>query len=472
MNRMLTAVAAAASLAIPAYAQQNQSTAPQQTTMAREMPPRPGAPRDFNIPGVVKFTLDNGLDVRLVQYGDVPKLNVGLYTRAGNENENASEVWLADLTGNMMEQGTATRSAEQVALEAANMGGSVNVSVGLNQTSIRADALSENAAAMVRLIADIAMNPKLPENELPRLKGDMARQLSIARSQPRQLANEKFMSVTYPNHPYGRIFPTPEMLQGFSIQQVRDFYQNNFGADRSRLYVVGKFDAAAVESAIRATLGTWKRGPEAINNSPSPVSKRAMYFIDRPGSVQSTVYLGLPTPDPSNPDYVSMLVMNALLGGSFGSRITSNIREQKGYTYSPNSSLGTRLGSGYWLEVADVTTNVTGPAIKEILYEVDRLRKDPPSADELRGIQNYLAGVFVLQNSSRSGIINQLNFVDLYGLSEDYLRNYVRQIYAVTPQQVSGIAQKYIDPDRITLVIAGDLKAVSDQLKPYGEIIN
>ena len=473
-NRVFTAIVAAAALSLPALAQQNPPAGAQTTmaqpTMARELPPPPAAPRDFNIPTVVKFTLDNGLDVRLVQYGDVPKVSVGLFTRAGNEDETPSEVWLADLTGSMMEQGTATRTAEDVALQAANMGGSVSVNVGVNQTTIRGDALSENTTDMIRLIADIAMNPKLPESELPRLKGDLARQLSIALSQPRQLATQKFMSITYPNHPYGRLFPTPETLQSFTIQQVRDFYQNNFGADRSRIYVVGKFDPAAVEAAIRQSLGSWKRGPEAIRNPPTPFSKRAVYFIDRPGSVQSTIYMGLPTPDPSNPEYVATQVMNSLLGGSFGSRITSNIREQKGYTYSPNSQFSNRLGSGNWVEVADVTTNVTGPAIKEILYEIDRLRKDPPTAEELRGIQNYLAGVFVLQNSSRGGIMGLLNFVDLYGLSEDYLRNYVRQVYAVSPQQISQIAQKYIDPDKITVVIAGDLNAVREQLTPYGEI--
>ncbi len=187
--------------------------------------------------------------------------------------------------------------------------------------------------------------------------------------------------------------------------------------------------------------------------------------------MQSTLYIGLPTFDPSNPDYVPLVVTNALLGGSFGSRITSNIREQKGYTYSPFSLLSTRLHTGYWAEIADVSTNVTGPSIKEIIGEIDRLRGEPPTPAELRGIQNYLAGTFVLRNSTRDGIAGQLAALDLYGLGEDYLRNYVQRVYAVTPADVQRMTQQYIDPAKLAIVVAGDKKVVADQLKPYGEVI-
>ena len=136
--------------------------------------------------------------------------------------------------------------------------------------------------------------------------------------------------------------------------------------------------------------------------------------------MQSTIYLGLPVVDPSHPDYVALRVTDAILGGSFGSRITSNIREQKGYTYSPFSTINPFLKNAYWAEIADVTTNVTGPSLKEIFLEIDRLQSEPPSTQELQSIQKYLAGIFVLQNSSRNGIINQLQFTELHGLGEAY----------------------------------------------------
>src|SRR6185503_19144254 len=176
--------------------------------------------------------------------------------------------------------------------------------------------------------------------------------------------------------------------------------------------------------------------------------------------------------DPSNPDYIPLQVMNAILGGSFGSRITSNIREQKGYTYSPSSQLSSRYRDAYWVEIADVTTAVTGPSMKEIFYEIDRLQKEPPSEAELQGIKNYLAGLFVIRNSSRQGLIGQIAFMDLHKLPDSYLTNYVQNVFAVTPADVQRLTQKYLLNDQMTIVVVGDKSKIADQLTPYGTIDN
>jgi zinc protease len=436
----------------------------------KQTPPAPGTPRNFAIPQIQRFELANGLRVRFVPYGAVPKVTIRLVTQTGNVDETAEQVWLADVTGSMMEQGTATRSAEDIAREVAMMGGALDVSVAGNQVTFGTDVFSEAATRAVALIADVAMNPRFPESDLARIKADLVRQVSIQRSQPGFVASEKFSSVIFPNHAYGRSFPTEAMLQSYTLDHVRAFYDANFGAARSTLYVVGRFDAAAVESAIRQHLSGWKAGAAPAKVELTPVSRRAIYLIDRPGAVQSTLYIGLPVPDAANPEYLPLQVMNALLGGSFASRITSNIREQKGYTYSPSSAVVPRLGAGTWLEAADVTTNVTGPAIKEILGEIERLRNEPPTETELRAIQNYLAGTFVLRNSARGGIAGQLAFLDLYGLSEDYLRNYVQRVYALTPADIQRMARTYIDPGKLAIVVVGDRAQVAEQLKPFGEI--
>jgi zinc protease len=160
-------------------------------------------------------------------------------------------------------------------------------------------------------------------------------------------------------------------------------------------------------------------------------------------------------------------VTDALLGGSFASRITSNIREQKGYTYSPFSTVTANYRSAVWAEQADVTTAVTGASLKEIFAEIDRVRREPPPADELHGIENYLAGIFVLRTSSPRGLISQLNFVDLHALPADYLSTYVGRVYAVTPSDVQQAAERDLDPSRMAIVVAGDKKTVADQLAPY-----
>lgn len=437
----------------------------------KQTPPAPGTPKNFAVPEVRKVDLPNGLKVRFVPYGEMPKVTVRLVTQTGNVDETENEVWLADLMADLLEQGTTTRTAEQIAREAALMGGPLEVGVGVNQTTIGMDVFSESGPAAANLIADVARNPRFPESELERLKADRIRTLSISRSTPQSAAQEKFYSVLYPNHVYGRIFPTEAMLRGYTLDQVKSFYDRNFGAARSFVYVVGRFDQAAMERAIRDAFGTWKAGNPPTKVTATPVARRAVHFVERPGAVQSTLYIGLPVIDPSHAEYVPLTVMNAILGGSFGSRITSNIREQKGYTYSPQGVITARLGSALWTEIADVTTNVTGPSIKEILFEIDRLRTEPPSAAELTGIQNYLAGTFVLRNSSRGGIAQQLSFIDLHGLSEDYLRSYVQRVYALTPADIQRMAQTYIDPNKLSIVVVGDPAVVREQIKTYGEIM-
>ena len=433
--------------------------------------PTPGAPEDFRVPEPRRFTLDNGLQVALVQWGEVPKLRVTLDVRTGNAFEKRNEVWLADLTGDLVREGTTSRDASAISKEAARMGGSLGVGVGGDSTTIGGDVLSEFGPTMVELVADVVRNPRFPESELARLKANLSRNLAVSQSQPQQVALEKFRSVIYGDHPYGRVFPTAEMIESYTIAQAKDFYTSTYGAGRARLYVVGRFDAPAVEASIRKAFGAWSKGAPAEPRLPKPASTRGVHLIDRPGAPQSTIILGMPTIDPSKDDYVALTVMDELLGGAFASRITKNIREDKGYTYSPYSELSTRYRDAYWAENADVTTAQTGLSLKEIFAEIDRLQSAPPTEQELTGIKNYLAGTYILQNSSRGGITGQLEFIDLHGLPPTYPNTYVKRIHAVTPQQVMEVANKYLQDDTATIVVVGDRKVIEEQVKPYGKII-
>jgi predicted Zn-dependent peptidase len=435
-------------------------------------PPKPGTPKDFRVPEPRRFTLDNGVQVALVQWGEMPKVGVSLSVRTGNAFEGRDEVWLSDLTGSMIREGTATRNATQISKEAARMGGSLTIGVGGDSTNIGGEVLSEFGPDMVRLIADVVRNPRFPDSELARLKANMSRDLAVSLSNPQQIALQKFRAVLYGDHPTGRLFPTEEMIKSFTLDQVRRFYTDTYGAGRSRLYVVGRFDAAAVESAIRKSFDGWPKGTPANPPKPSPKTARAIHLIDRPGAPQSTIVLGIPAIDPTHEDFVALTVMDALLGGAFASRITKNIREDKGYTYSPYSELSTRYRDTYWAQNADVTTAQTGPSLKEIFAEIDRMQSEPPSPQELTGIQNYLAGTYILQNSSRVGIASQLRFVDLHGLPATYPNTYVKQVMAVTPQKVMEVAKKYLNDDQATIVVVGDRKTIEEQLKPFGRIID
>jgi zinc protease len=433
----------------------------------KQTPPAGSPPKPFHLPQLEKFSLPNGLQVTMAEFGSIPKVEVSIAVRAGSLNELPTQVWLAELTGRLMKEGTTSRSAQEVAQQAASMGGAISVVVGPDVTRIDSDVLSEFGPQIVALLADVAMHPLLPESDVPRLKQDLLRKLSIEKTQPGILAQDRFVHALYPDHPYGRFLSTELIINSLTLANVRQFYESNFGATRTHIYVAGKFDRAAVKAAITKAFSSWKRGPDPRIDIPKPVGKRQVELVDRPGATQSTLYIGLPTLDPSNADYVPMLVMNALLGGSFGSRITANIREQKGYTYSPRSQVSVRYRDGYWAEVADVTTAVTGPSIKEILYEINRLETEAPSTAELDGIKNYLSGVFVIRNSSRDGVINQLQFVDLHQLGDTYLDTYVQKVHAVTPQQVQEMARKYVVPDKLTFVVVGDQSKIAEQITPY-----
>lgn len=459
MNRNFTHALLAATLAVPALAQ-----AP--TAPAKQAPPAAGPAKPFSVPPAKRFALDNGLAVSFVPWGDVPKVRYELVVRAGNAFEKADEVWLADVVGQLVAEGTTTRDATALAEAAAAMGGTYDVAVGADDAEIVGEALSESAVEMAALVAELAKAPALPEAELPRVKADLARNLAIARQQPQQLAQEKFRALLYGDHSYGRVLPKDGAIEAYTPAQVKAFHAAHYGPARAHLYVSGRFDAVAVEAAVRKSFGDWKGGGTAVAPKAAPKAGRTIEVLDRPGAVQSTILMGLPVVAPSHPDYVPLLVTHTLLGGYFSSRITANIREDKGYTYSPGAQLSTRRGDAYWAEQADVTTAVTGAALKEILYEINRLQAEPPSEQELAGVRNYIAGTFVLQNSSRAGLLGQLQFLEAQGLPESYLKEFVAKVQAVTPAQVALMAKKHLRDEDMTIVIVGDKKLVDEQLAP------
>jgi zinc protease len=433
----------------------------------KETPPAGGEPKGFTLPDKQTMTLDNGLNGVMVPWGAIPKAQIQIVIKTGNIHEGENQVWLSDMVGDLMQEGSTSKSANEIADAMAGMGGDLSISVSQHATYLSASVLYEFVPDAITLMGDVLMNPAFPEEEIERLVNDRKRSLSVSKTRPRSLAYEQFFGAIYPDHPYGRYYPTEEMLDSYSLGDIQSFYDSNFGAKRTTVYVAGKFDKAKVTKAISETFSSWKAGPESNYPIAEPLTNQKIDMIDRPDAPQSTIIMGLPVVDPSHPDYVAMDVTNSLLGGSFGSRITSNIREDKGYTYSPSSSINDRFKSALWYEVADVTTDVTGPALREITKEIYRLQEEPPTAEELDGIKNYEAGIYVLQNSTPGGIIGQLSYLDIYDLPESFLTDRVKNIYAVTPEMVSELTKKYIRPEDMTLVLVGDKKIIEKQIEEY-----
>jgi zinc protease len=435
----------------------------------KQAPPAGGPARAFTVPAHETYTLANGLKVTLVPYGNIPKVTVSVQVGAGSIDEGPSHVGVAGIAAELMKEGTEKLTAEQVAVEAGSMGGALTISSDYDQTSENLDVLSEFGPQAVRLMASVLEHPRLPASELDRLKNDRLRQIAVGNSRPQTMAQTRFRKILYGDHPYSIVLPSEADVKKITIDDVKGYVSGNFTPERAHFYVAGRFDTAAIKQAIEESFKGWPKGtaPRA-SNPPSITPHHVLDVTDRPNAPQSTLIVGLPVIPPNNPDALPLSVTNALLGGSFNSRITANIREQKGYTYSPFSAVSNRYHDSYWAESADVTTKFTGPSLTEIFKEIKRLGSEPPTTAELEGIQSYLSGVFILRNSTRGNLIGQLEFVDEQGLGENYLPTYVARVNAVTPDDVKKLTAEYLKPEEMTIVVVGDKAKISDQLTEFG----
>ncbi|OLF80885.1 hypothetical protein AWH62_14295 [Maricaulis sp. W15] len=434
-----------------------------------EQPPI-GDPVPFELPETTGFTLDNGLEVTFIPFGLAPTVNISLQVRAANIDD-GSQTFLADLTGAMLEEGSAGRSSDVIATEIAAMGGALNVGVGRHTTNISTGVLSQYGPDAVALLADLALRPNFDDSEFERVRANLVRDVDVQRAQPGSIATEAYARILFgPDHPYGNTLPGEEQLRGYELSDVQAFYATNYGAGRARLYVAGHFDAAAMEAAIRDAFGAWATG-DADAAAGAPASGGPIVqLIDRPGAPQTTIRLGFPAMAIGADDAPAMTVMNALLGGSFTSRLTRNLREDKGYTYSPGSGVTWTMEGGYWTFNADVTAADTAAALRETFGEITRLQSETPPADEADGMRNWLAGIFILQNASTGGLIGQLGQRDLYGLPDDYLDQYVPNILAVSDEDISRMARDYLPLDQMVLVLVGDLAVIGDDVRALPEV--
>jgi predicted Zn-dependent peptidase len=432
--------------------------------------PKPGAPKPYQVPASETYTLPNGMQVTLVPFGQVPKATVNLRIYAGGLND-GDRTGLAGLTAQMLREGAAGKKGSDLAEEAAAMGGSINLGSGLHETTLGIAALAERAPNAIRLLGDIALRPDFPASELERVRQNALRSLAVARAQPQTAANAALAAAYYGKEsPFGRLLPTDEQVKGYTLEDLKAFYRSNFGAKRARIYVAGQFDPAAVKAAIEQVFGGWAAGPERLGVVPTPQPGPRVILVDRPGVSQSTLRLAWPAPVAGSPGDIPFEVMDALLGGSFTSRITKNIREDKGYTYSPFSYVSENPGEASWNFNADVTTDVTGASLKEIFGEIRRLQTEAIPDAEGTGIRTWMSGTYILQNASQGGLIGSLAERDFLGLPSDWITAYVPRVLAVTNAQMQQAAREQLPLDRMTLIVVGDLAKVEPQLKTLPEL--
>jgi predicted Zn-dependent peptidase len=323
------------------------------------------------------------------------------------------------------------------------------------------------------LIAEVALEPSFPENEVELAKQNTKESLRQQRAQPAFLASEMVSKVMFGDHPYSIVAPTPESIDRGSREEFVKFHRAKLVPNNAVFIVVGDVRYDEILKRVESLFSTWQRGEELVANFPAPPvrTKRIAYFVDRPGSAQSNIVIANSGITRTSPDYFPLMLMHTVLGANASSRLFMNLREEKGYTYGAYSNLDARRSAGTFRATAEVRSPVTGDSLKEFFYELERIRSEPVSEKEIADAKSYLTGVFPIRLETQEGLTDQLVQIKMLNLPDDYLENYRDRVQAVTIEEIQRVAEKYVKPDEAAVVVVGDGASVLEQIKPYaGEI--
>jgi zinc protease len=460
MKTLLSILVLGFAIAIPAAAQQN-------------TPPPPGPARPLNLPKITEKKLSNGLTVILAPLPNVPKVTAILTFRsATTATERERHQGIAQIAAGVANEGTDSRTSKQIKEELRSIGGNLNLGSDADASSMSASALSEFSTRLFDLMSDVAQHPAFPESELKLAKDNTIQGIRAGRADAGFLVNERFQKAVFGNHPYGFVVPDEKSINALTREDLRQFVASYYVPNTSHLIVVGDIDPEKTFAEIQKAFGTWKAGTVPAPDNPAPPSrdKRQIYFVNRPGSIQSAIYIGNVAIPRKDKDYFALRTANIIYGGSFYSRLTRNIRESKGYTYSPFSSANTQAYSGSFVAGAFVRNEVTGPTLLEIFYELDRMRVLPVTDEELNAAKQYSTGNFSVELASQSGLAGRINTLYTFDLSKTFIEDFRPKIEALTPADIQRVAAKYFDTYRAAIVIVGDWDKVKDQVTPFGDV--
>ena len=427
------------------------------------------------LPRPVEADLASGLHVMVLEDHRVPMVSFQIQILgAGGYFDPADQIGLAQVTASMMREGTATRTTSQISEMLETKAASVGVSAGLsaNAANVSGSSLAEQFGETLALAADILLHPTFPQEELDRYKTRTRAGLVQQRSNPGFLASELFSRVMYGSHPAGRASVTAEGLDKLTRDALVAFHKSHYVPDHAVIAIAGDITMAEARKVIDAQLGGWaKAGTPApvLADPPAPPAGQVL-FVARPNSVQTSIWVGSPAITRTAPDYDIVTVMNAVIGGGPTGRLFTHLREEKGYTYGAYSNVAQVPYRGHWLATMDVRTEVTEPALTDLMAEIARMRNEAVPekefADKKRGI---IAG-FALSLESAQQVLGNYITRWVYKLPADYFDKLPDRIMAVTQAQVQEAAKKYFDPSRLQIVTVGDPAKIADVMKKFGPV--
>lgn len=447
----------------------------QTATAQKQEPPVSREPLKVTLPKAKETTLKNGLRVMVLEgYDQVPVFTMQMVILSGGLSDPTDHRGLSDFTASLLREGTKTRTSREIAEQVESLGSTLGANSDLSSftTTVTASGLVQNFDQALDIFADVIRNPIFPADELEKFKTRTIAQLQLRRSNPNFLAQERFASAIYGEHPAGIISPPADALKKTTSADLARFHAANFFPNNAILAVTGQVTLKEILPKIELEFGNWKPGrvpKSAIRDIPaSPGSK--IYLIDRPGSVQTVLQLGNLGIDRTDPDYFALLVMNNIIGGGLESRLFKNLREDKGYTYGAYSQFNGSRFRGTWAATSEVRTEVTDASMKEFFYELKRIRDELVPPAELEDAKRGLVGSFALSLEQPQGLLLNIVAQKLYSLPADYWDTYPKKVAAITAADVQRVARKYIDLEHLQIVAVGDAAKIRGVLEKYGTV--
>jgi predicted Zn-dependent peptidase len=434
----------------------------------RQEPPTAGPEPAYHVPAFKRFKLKNGLEVVLAEFHDLPLVDFNLIVKSGGGANPADRAGLADLTANMLDEGTKNRTALQIADEVALLGATLSCGSTWDASMVSLSTLTKNVDPALALFADVVQNPTFDPKEFARVRDNLLTAITRRKDSPPTVASLALARLLYgPKHPYGwPMTGVDATVKKLTPSDLRAFYDANYRPNNAVLIVAGDTTEAAVRGKLDQALKGWKAKAVSARKLPSPQPaspKTHVYLIDKADAPQSSIRVGLVGIERTNPDYIPVTVMNMVLGGGFY-RLDLNLREGKGWTYGARSNFDSRKAPGPFSAGGEFVAPHTADSVAEILMEMGGMRDADVSDAELARAKDQITKSFPARFATRMSVSSQLAELAIFHLPDSYLSDYTRKIAAVTREDVRRVARKYLTPDKLTIVVVGDEKSLHEPL--------
>ncbi|HKY20569.1 MAG TPA: pitrilysin family protein [Vicinamibacterales bacterium] len=434
----------------------------------RATAPKPSAARAAALPTPQQFQLANGLTVLLAPQTGLPLVSASLVVRNGGDTNPIDKPGLASFSAAMLNQGTTTRSATQLAEEIAQIGASLTTGSTMDSSTITTSSLARNFPAALALLADVSLRSTFPADEVERIRASRLADVIQQQSNPGIIANNVMVAALYGlEHPYGFAqLGTADSIKRMTREDLQGFWRAQFVPGNAALIVSGSITLTELRKLAESAFGAWSGGTAtAAKLGASALTQPRLVLVDRPGSPQTQLRVATIGAPRSSPDYIRLRVMNAILGGLFSSRINLNLREAKGYTYGAGSNFSFWRGAGPFAVSTGVRTDVSAPAVHEIVSEMKRMVATDVTTDELTLAKDAITQSLPGQFETNEFTVGALSSIFVYGLPLNYYATLPGQITAVMPKDIQTVAAKYLIPEKMVVVAVGDSEKIRKPLE-------